>query len=129
MVASAVDLEVRLMGKKVLVIDDEKDVVTYLKTFLQKNHYEVLVAFDGDEGLKVAEKEQPDLITLDIMMPKETGVRFYRKIKQVETLKKVPIIVISGMAGRHLAVPKPEAVFEKPVDMQKLLETIQKLIA
>lgn len=116
------------MGKKILVIDDEKDVITYLKTFLQKNNYEVLVAFDGDEALKVAEKEKPDLITLDIMMPKETGVRFYRKIKQEKTLKNVPIIVISGMAGRHLAVPRPEAVFEKPADMQKLLETIQKLI-
>ena len=116
------------MGKKILVVDDELDVITYLKVFLEKNGYEVVTASDGDEGLKVAEKEKPDLVTLDIMMPKETGVRFYRRAKKDEALASIPIIVISGMSGRHLAVPKPEAVFEKPVDTSQLLETIQKLI-
>jgi CheY-like chemotaxis protein len=116
------------MGKKILVIDDEPDVVTYLKTLLQKNGYEVLVATDGEEALKVSETDAPDLITLDIMMPKETGVRFYRKLKKEEHLKNIPIIVISGMAGRHLAVPKPEAIFEKPVDREQLIETIRGLI-
>jgi CheY-like chemotaxis protein len=116
------------MGQRILVIDDEPDVVMYLKTFLVKHGYDVLTAADGDEALKVAEKDRPDLITLDIMMPRETGVRFYRKIKKDAELKNVPIVVISGMAGRHLAVPKPDAIFEKPADMEKLLDTIQSLI-
>ena len=116
------------MGKRILVVDDEPDVITYMKVFLEKNGYEVLTAYDGDEALKVAEGEKPDLVTLDIMMPKETGVRFYRRAKKDEALASIPIIVISGMSGRHLAVPKPEAVFEKPVDTAILLETIQKLI-
>jgi len=116
------------MSKKILVIDDEPDVVKYLETFLKKTGYEVLTASDGDEGLKIAEKEIPDLITLDVMMPKETGVRFYRKIKKAAELKEIPIIVISGMAGRHLAVPEPEAVFEKPADLAKLAETIKSLL-
>jgi CheY-like chemotaxis protein len=116
------------MAKKILVIDDEPDVIMYLKTFLEKNHYEVFTASDGEQALQVAEKEVPDLITLDIMMPKETGVRFYRKMKKEDQLQSIPIIVISGMTGKHLAVPRPEAIFEKPVDRQKLLEKIQELI-
>jgi len=116
------------MAKKILVIDDEADVITYLKTFLEKSGFQILTASDGEKALAVAQKETPDLITLDIMMPTETGVRFYRHIKKDDRLRDVPIIVISGMAGRHLAVPKPEAIFEKPVDRQKLLDKIHELI-
>jgi len=116
------------MAAKILVIDDEADVITYLKTFLEKNDFQVLTASNGEEAIQVARKEKPDLVTLDIMMPQESGVRFYRKMKKEEDLKDTPIIVISGMAGRHLAVPKPDASFEKPVNMPKLLEEIRRLI-
>lgn len=116
------------MSQKILVVDDEPDVVKYLQTFLVKAGYEVLTASDGSEALKITEAQKPDLITLDIMMPKETGVRFYRKIKKDDALKDVPIIVVSGMAGRHLAVPKPDAIFEKPAPMDKLLEKVKELI-
>ena len=116
------------MSKKILVIDDEQDVIIYLKTFLEKNDFQVLTAKDGEEAIQAAKKETPDLVTLDIMMPNESGVRFYRKMKKDVNLKEVPIIVISGMAGRQLAVPKPEASFEKPVDRDKLLEKIRELI-
>jgi len=116
------------MAKKVLVIDDEQDVIIYLKTFLEKNGFQVITASDGEEAINAAKKEPPDLVTLDIMMPNESGVRFYRKMKKEAHLKTVPIIVISGMAGRQLAVPKPEASFEKPVDREKLLERIRELI-
>ena len=68
------------------------------------------------------------MITLDIMMPKETGVRFYRKIKKKDSLKNIPIVVVSGMAGRHLAVPEPNAIFEKPVDRDEYLKTIQSFL-
>jgi DNA-binding response OmpR family regulator len=116
------------MATKILVIDDEPDVVTYLRTFLEKNDFQVITASNGEEAIQAARKETPDLVTLDIMMPQESGVRFYRKMKKEENLKNVPIIVISGMAGKHLAIAKPDASFEKPVNMQKLLEEIQRLL-
>jgi CheY-like chemotaxis protein len=116
------------MSHKILVVDDEPDVVKYLETLLKTGGYEVVTASDGDEALKIAESDPPDLISLDIMMPKETGVRFYRKIKKKDSLKNIPIIVVSGMAGRHLAVPEPNAIFEKPVNREEYLSTIKSLL-
>jgi CheY-like chemotaxis protein len=116
------------MAHKVLVVDDEADVRKYLETLLKTGGYEVVSASDGDEALKIIEQDPPDLVSLDIMMPKETGVRFYRKIKKKDSLKNIPIVVVSGMAGRHLAVPEPDAIFEKPVDRDEYLNTIKSLI-
>lgn len=117
------------MSKKILVVDDEPDVVKYLETFLTKEGYEVLTASDGYEAQKVVEKNRPDLISLDIQMPKETGVKFYRKLKKDDALKEIPIIVVSGLSGRHLAVPHPDAIFEKPVDLDRFGKTIKELIS
>jgi CheY-like chemotaxis protein len=116
------------MAHKILVVDDEPDVAKYLETLLKTGGYEVVKASDGDEALKIVEKDPPDLISLDIMMPKETGVRFYRKIKKKDSAKDIPIVVVSGMAGRHLAVPEPDAIFEKPVDRAEYLKTIKSLL-
>ena len=116
------------MAHKILVVDDEPDVAKYLETLLKTAGYEVVMAADGDEALKIVEKDPPDLVSLDIMMPKETGVRFYRKIKKKDAFKDIPIVVVSGMAGRHLAVPEPNAIFEKPVDREEYLNTIKSLL-
>jgi CheY-like chemotaxis protein len=116
------------MAHKILVVDDESDVRKYLETLLKTGGYDVVMASDGDEAMKIIEQDPPDLISLDIMMPKETGVRFYRKIKKKDSLKDIPIVVVSGMAGRHLAVPEPNAIFEKPVDRDEYLKTIKSLL-
>ncbi|MBI5572643.1 MAG: response regulator [Desulfomonile tiedjei] len=116
------------MPKKVLVIDDEPHVVKYLTVFLQDCGYETCSAGDGEAGFEVLKKENPDLITLDLQMPNETGTRFYRNLIKTKDYKDVPVIVISGIPGRHLAVSKPVAVFEKPIDREALLDTIRKTI-
>ncbi len=113
---------------KILVIDDEPHVVKYLTTFLQDNGYETCSASNGEEGLDILRKEKPDLITLDLQMPNETGTRFYRNLMKEKEFKNTPVIVISGIPGRHLAVSRPVAVFEKPIDRDALLETIKKTI-
>ena len=116
------------MSKKILVIDDEQDVITFLTTLLKKNGYEVVSASDGVEGLELARNERPDLITLDLNMPQETGTGFYRKLTRDKTLQDVPVIIVSGVAGRHLAVREPAAVFDKPIDPDELLAAVKKTI-
>ena len=113
------------MAKKVLIIDDEQDVIDYLTDLLQANGFETCFAKDGSEGFEVLKKEKPDLITLDLQMPGDTGTDFYRKIHRSEEFKDIPIVVISGVAGRHLAIKKPIAVMDKPIDRFKLLEAVE----
>jgi CheY-like chemotaxis protein len=116
------------MPKKILVIDDEPNIVKYLTVFLEDCGYETCAASNGEEGFDVLQKEKPDLVTLDLQMPNETGTRFYRNMVKSHEFKNTPVIVISGIPGRHLAVSKPVAVFEKPVDRDALLEAIKKTI-
>ena len=116
------------MSKKILVVDDEPHVRKYLTAFLQDSGYETCTASNGEEAMDVLRQESPDLITLDLQMPNETGTRFYRNLSKDKTFKDVPVIVISGLPGRHLAVSKPVAVFEKPIDREQLLVTIKETL-
>lgn len=113
------------MSKKILVIDDDDDIITYLTTLLEDHGYVTLSATDGRQGLELAKREMPDLITLDLLMPNQTGTDFYRKLVKDKDLADIPIIVVSGTAGRHLAVKKPAAVFQKPIDRDAFLEAVE----
>jgi CheY-like chemotaxis protein len=117
-----------IMPKKILVIDDEPHLVKYLTIFLQDCGYETCSAADGEEAFEVLKREKPDLVTLDLQMPNETGTRFYRNMTKDKEFKDTPVIVISGIPGRHLAVSKPVAVFEKPIDREALLFAIKKTL-
>jgi len=116
------------MSKKILVVDDEPHIVKYLTVFLQDSGYETCSAGNGEEGFEVLKREKPDLITLDLQMPNETGTWFYRHMMKHKEFKDIPVIVISGIPGRHLAVSKPFAVFEKPIDRDALLATVREAI-
>lgn len=116
------------MNKKVLVIDDEVDVRTYLTTLLKKNGFETVVASNGREGLEIARRERPDLITLDLLMPNQSGTDFYRNLIKDKDLCDTPIIVVSGVPGRHLAVKKPVAVFDKPIDPSEFMSAVNQAL-
>ncbi len=116
------------MAKKILIIDDEPHVVKYITAFLEDSGYETCSASNGEEGIEVLNKEKPDLVTLDLQMPGDTGTRFYRNMTKSKEFKDVPVIVISGIPGRHLAVSKPFAVFEKPIDRDALLDSVRQAI-
>ncbi len=116
------------MPKKILVVDDEPHVVKYLTAFLEDSGYETCSASNGEEAFEVLKREKPDLVTLDLQMPNETGTRFYRNMTKDKECKDIPVIVVSGIPGRHLAVSKPFAVFEKPIDRAALLESVKKAI-
>lgn len=129
------------MGKKVLVIDDDPDVLSFVITVLEENDYTPLVAQNGEEGLKLIRQEGPDLILLDILMPRGSGVKLFREIKTDASLKHIPVIVLSGIAEKSFLrsqkaltkfggakVPEPEAYLEKPVEPEELAAMIKKVI-
>lgn len=127
------------MSKKVLVVDDDPDVRSFVVTVLEENQYMPLVAKDGVEGLELVEKHKPDLIILDVLMPRGSGIRLYRKMKTSEDLKTIPIIMFTGITLRSFLksqkvldefgdqdVPKPDIYLEKPVEPEELHAAIQK---
>ncbi len=116
------------MNKKILVVDDEPDVITYLKMMLTEAGFEVVTASDGMEGLEQARKEKPDLVVLDLLMPKNTGVDFYRKMRKDKEIAKTPVIIVSAIAGRNLAVGQAVAVFDKPVEPEELVAAINQAL-
>ena len=117
------------MSKKILVVDDEADVRTFLTTVLEKAGYQTVTAADGVEALKITRQEKPDVVILDLMMPNQTGTDFHRKLSKDKELSQIPIIVVSGLAGRHLAVKEPVAVFDKPIDPDEFLAAVEKALA
>ncbi len=123
------------MAATILVVDDEQDIRTYLRTLFAKHGYTVETASDGEEGLTVAQRVRPDLIFLDIMMPKRTGIMAYRRLKKDPDLGKVPVVILTGLsqyrsffAQDFEQVPHPEAFVEKPPEPDKLIELARKLV-
>lgn len=116
------------MSHTILVVDDEADVRAFLTAVLEKEGYRVVTAPDGRQALEVAAKEQPDLIVLDLQMPEQTGTDFYRRLTKDEALRNTPIIVVSGVAGRHLAVTRPYAVFDKPIVPEEFTATVERAL-
>ncbi len=119
--------------KKILVVDDELDIRTYLSTLFEDNGYATVLAQDGEDARRQVEANPPDLITLDISMPEKSGVKFYREIKEDERWKKIPVIIVTGVSGdfqkfistRH-QVPPPEGFISKPIDREEILGLVKK---
>jgi twitching motility two-component system response regulator PilH len=130
------------MAKKVLVVDDDPDVRLFSVTVLEENGYEPLEAANGEEGLKVIKKEKPELIILDVLMPRQSGIRLYRELKTDKSYKDIPIIILSGIAKKTFLrsqkaltefggkeVPEPKVYLEKPVEPEVLADEIKKILS
>lgn len=127
--------------KRILVVDDELDMRTFLSTLLETSGYKPLVATDGLEGMKMARDLKPELIILDVMMPKEGGVQMYRELKTDDQLKHIPVIMLSAVAKKTFfhsqnmlntymgqSVPEPEAYIEKPPEPEELFQMTKNLL-
>ncbi len=121
--------------KKILIVDDEEDPRTYLETLFRDNGYDTATVTDGDEAWPKVQEYKPDLITLDIIMARETGVKFYRRLCKDPELSKIPVVICSGVtqykdlfARDHLTMPKPLAFVEKPIDTALLLKIVKDAI-
>ena len=122
-------------AKKILIVDDEPDVVAYLITFFEDNGFATTSALDGKEGFAKAVTERPDLITLDITMPEESGVRMYRDLQRSQITANIPVIIITGISSdfkgfieSRKQVAPPAGYFEKPIDKDKLLAKIREIL-
>jgi CheY-like chemotaxis protein len=127
--------------KRILIVDDELDVRIYVGTLFETSGYEPIAAKNGREGLQKAKEQSPDLIILDVMMPKAGGVTMYRELKADQKLKDIPVIMLTGVGKKSFShylkmlkikikdrIPQPNAYMEKPLDHEKMLELVRELI-
>jgi CheY-like chemotaxis protein len=132
----------RTTAKHVLVVDDEPDFAALLRSILVKAGYTVATAYDCEDALAQVRKHRPDIITLDIHMPRKSGVFFYRKLKANAAFRDVPVVVVTALTRQDREmeslirsllepenVPHPQAYLEKPIDAQRLLQTIEEALA
>ncbi len=122
-------------GRTILIVDDEPDVVAYLTTLLEDNGYQTLAAKDGKEAVELARTQKPALISLDISMPEESGVKAYRELQDGADTKDIPVIIVTGISAdferfirSRKQVDPPDAYFEKPIDPEKFLEKVAELV-
>ena len=129
------------MAQTVLVVDDELDVRTFISTLLESNGYKAVVAENGEQGMAKLKDLKPALVTLDVMMPKESGIKMYREIKTNPEYAHIPVLVISGLAKKtflhsqkvldkfkNQEVPVPEGYIEKPPEPEELLGEIKRIL-
>jgi CheY-like chemotaxis protein len=129
-------------NKKVLVVDDERDMRIFVSTVVETSGFEATVAGDGTEALKKASSNPPALVILDVMMPKiDDGIQTYRQFRTDPRLSRVPIIMLSAIAQKTFLhyikmlsprqspqLPEPEAYMEKPPDANELSRLIAELV-
>lgn len=122
---------------KILLVDDDKDFVEATTLVLESKPYEVIVAYDGDEGLAKARKEKPDLIILDIIMPVKDGFSAAEQLKKDPELKKIPVIMLTSFSQKvgetSLSVSQglaldAEDYVDKPAAPEELLKRVERLL-
>ena len=118
------------MAKKILIIEDEIHVSTYLENIFQDHGYATVTAASVEKGLELARQDPPDLITLDLQMPQEHGVKFYQRFRKDELLKHIPIVVITGQSAPHRSIrpDKVVAIVQKPFEPPQLVDIVRKAI-
>jgi len=121
--------------KTVLVVDDDPDARDFFITVLEDHGYATVSARDGNEALARLEEAIPDLVTLDVTMPEKSGVGVYRTLREEETYKGIPVIIITGVSDdfKHFIssrrkVPPPNGYLSKPVEPQELVDLVTQLI-
>ena len=122
--------------KRILVVDDESDIRNYLKTALEQAGFSVETSCDGQEALAAVRLNPPDLISLDLVMPKHSGVKFYRELQKDKTLSKIPVLTVTGHARDELGKADFEEMtmsgsgvyLEKPVSPHSYVSAVRKLL-
>jgi CheY-like chemotaxis protein len=138
-----------LKDRLALVVDDDPEVIDYISAILDDHQMKTMSATNAKEAMKRVQETRPDIILLDLMMPKQSGLGFFNELKKNEEYKDIPVIVVSGaskvtgvdmksfiydkeISERKQKVmgidAKPEAYVEKPVDPEKLIAEIQKFL-
>lgn len=123
-------------SKTILVVDDEEDVRKFLSMALVEAGFNVVTASDGFEALDQVKVKKPDLISLDLVMPKRSGVKFYRDLLKHKEYSKIPIIIVTGHARddlgksdlKELTMSGPGIYLEKPVKPENYIAAIKQIL-
>lgn len=118
-------------SKRILLVDDDAEITESLRLALESNGYDVLVARDGNQGLALTEREDPDLVILDMMMPKRSGFLVLEKLRRTHETPPPVIMITANEGARHKAYAEMLGVddyLRKPFPMDKLLATVGRLL-
>jgi DNA-binding response OmpR family regulator len=118
--------------KRVLLVDDDREIVESMRYALEANGYEILVARDGNQGLAMAERDNPDLVILDMMMPKRSGFLVLEKLRRSRPIPLRIVMITANEGNRHKAYAEMLGVddyIRKPFAMDRLLDTVERLLA
>jgi len=116
---------------RVLLVDDDAEIVESMRTVLESKGYEILVARDGNQGLLMAERENPDLVVLDMMMPKRSGFLVLERLRRSHPVPMRVIMITANEGSRHKAYAEMLGVddyIRKPFAMDRLLDSVQRLL-
>ncbi len=124
--------EERQKGKRILLVDDDAEIIEALRYALEAKGYEILVARDGNQGLAMAEREDPDLVILDMMMPKRSGFLVLERLRRTRPVPLRIIMVTANEGSRHKAYAEMLGVddyIRKPFAMDRLLDSVNRLLS
>jgi len=126
--------------KTILIVDDEPDVVRFFKSLLEDAGFNVQTASDGFEALEKVKEKKPDFISLDLVMPKKSGIKFYYELRKNKEWSKIPVMIVTAHARDEFGktdftdmmegkvVSGPETYLEKPIKPQKYVNTVRKIL-
>jgi len=118
--------------KRVLLVDDDREIVESMRIALEASGYDILVARDGNQGLVMVERDDPDLVILDMMMPKRSGFLVLEKVRRTRPVPLRVIMITANEGSRHKAYAEMLGVddyIRKPFAMDRLLESVNRLLA
>jgi len=118
-------------SKRILLVDDDAEIIESLRLALEANGYEVLIARDGNQGLALIERESPDLVILDMMMPKRSGFLVLERLKRMGEKKQRIIMITANEGSRHKAYAEMLGVDDyvrKPFPMDRLIQSVHRLL-
>ena len=119
-------------GKRILLVDDDPEIIDSMRTVLESRGYQILVARDGNQGLAMAEGDGPDLVVLDMMMPKRSGFLVLEKLRRSSPNPVRVIMITANEGSRHKAYAEMLGVddyIRKPFAMDRLLDSVQRLLS
>ena len=118
--------------KRILLVDDDQEIVESIRVALEATGYDVVVARDGNQGLAMAEREDPDLVILNMMMPKRSGFLVLEKLRRTRPIPVRVIMITANEGSRHKAYAEMLGVddyLRKPFSMDRLLQSIDRLLS
>ncbi len=119
-------------SKRILLVDDDAEIVESMKLALEAKGYQILIARDGNQGLAMAERADPDLVILDMMMPKRSGFLVLERLRRTRRIPIRVIMITANEGSRHKAYAEMLGVddyIRKPFAMDRLMESVDRLLA